>query len=74
MSGLKGSEMDVADWQSQEIGSSSQSSCTDDMVPLFREARQGNVNQLARAIENEIIPRLLDARRKASIAQSQRES
>jgi methanogenic corrinoid protein MtbC1 len=65
--------MDVADWQSQEISTSSQSSTTDDLVPLYREARQGNVNQLARAIETEIIPRLLDARRKATAAKAQRE-
>lgn len=66
MSGSKGPPMDMAGWQSEYAPTSP----PPDMGLLstgtgqsFREAREEHLATLAQAIEQEIIPRLVDARR-----------
>ncbi len=69
----KGPEMDLADWQSTEAGPDfgghafrmlgARAGLSDDV--LFSHARESHVALLTKAIENEVIPRLLRARREA---------
>jgi methanogenic corrinoid protein MtbC1 len=81
MSGLKGSEMDVAwqesaDWQSQDATTlqapAHRAADFRATAPLYRETRQAHLTLLTKAIENEIIPRLLNARRTAAATKSKR--
>lgn len=62
MSGLGGSKMDVAGLQSREL-STAEMSIAGVAAPIYRNTRQADVTLLTRAIETEIIPRLLQARR-----------
>lgn len=71
MSCLKGSEMDVAwhnqtGWQGQ-CASAAQASDGNAITPLYREERQADLALLTKAIEDEIIPRLLHAKRSADV-------
>lgn len=66
----KGPAMDLADWQSTETGraypmGSSERGLSDDV--LFPHARPSHVALLTQAIETEVIPRLLKARRAAAL-------
>lgn len=72
MSGSKGPQMNLAGWQSECSPSfppsdmSMQDVPTGDMAdptPLFRIAREANIASLAKAIEDEVIPLLIEARR-----------
>lgn len=73
MSGLKGSEMDVGAWQGRGISTSHPSS-VDSIAPLYRETRQAHVSLITKAIETEIIPRLLLARRRDAEGKAVRQS
>lgn len=78
MSGLRGSEMDVA-WHYQtdrqdQCGPMTQAADADSEVSPYRETRQAHLTLLTKAVESEIIPRLIHARRAAAKAKSKRES
>lgn len=62
MSGLKGSEMDVSGWESRATNVT-HATIAAASAPIYRDTRQAHVTLLTKAIETEIIPRLLHARR-----------
>ena len=61
--------MDVAGWQGQQ-GTTAHMPMAGATAPIYRDSRQVHVTLLTKAIETEIIPRLLQARRSEMRAQA----